>query len=168
VYFLHVMGNLDDHDHDHNLTLTDEFARDGEVVLFNNPGLTSTGLHPDTTEAAAHDAASFLDAVGPTIIELLDDSVSGPIAQHGALDRLGLVRRLIFVGGGPRGGHRIGNLSPRPQPCNPRFRAPDSGNGNGGGGRHRQPKRPTGQSPTPACVSGGTEATTLRRWATML
>jgi hypothetical protein len=38
VFFPHVMGNLDDHD----LALTDEFARDGEVVLFNNPGLASS------------------------------------------------------------------------------------------------------------------------------
>jgi pimeloyl-ACP methyl ester carboxylesterase len=35
VFFQHFMGNLDDHDP----ALTDAFARDREVILFNNAGV---------------------------------------------------------------------------------------------------------------------------------
>ena len=45
VFFQHIMGNLDDHDP----ALTNAFAADREVVLFNNAGVaSSTGTTPDT------------------------------------------------------------------------------------------------------------------------
>ena len=50
VFFQHFMGNLDDHDP----ALSDAFASDREVILFNNTGVaSSSGIVPDTIEAMA-------------------------------------------------------------------------------------------------------------------
>jgi hypothetical protein len=38
IFFQHFMGNLDDHDP----ALSDDFAGDHEVILFNNTGVAST------------------------------------------------------------------------------------------------------------------------------
>jgi pimeloyl-ACP methyl ester carboxylesterase len=109
VFFQHFMGNLDDHDP----ALSDGFAADREVILFDNAGVaSSTGLAPDTIEATARDAASFIDAVGLTRVDILGHSMGGLVAQQVVLDRPELVRRLVLVGTGPRGGERIGQLPP--------------------------------------------------------
>ena len=61
VFFQHFMGNLDDHDP----ALTDAFAADREVILFNNAGVaSSSGATPDTIGQAARDAEAFIDALG--------------------------------------------------------------------------------------------------------
>jgi pimeloyl-ACP methyl ester carboxylesterase len=50
VFFQHFMGNLDDHDP----ALSDAFASDREVILFDNAGVaSSSGIVPDTIEAMA-------------------------------------------------------------------------------------------------------------------
>jgi hypothetical protein len=50
VLFQYFMGTLDDHDP----ALSDAFAGDREVVLFNNAGVaSSSGTVPDTVEAMA-------------------------------------------------------------------------------------------------------------------
>ncbi len=109
VFFQHFMGNLDDHDP----ALSDGFATDREVILFNNAGVaSSTGATPDTIEATAHDAASFIDALGLTRLDVLGHSMGGLVAQQLVLDRPDLVRRMVLVGTGPRGGERIGQLPP--------------------------------------------------------
>src|ERR1700738_1424165 len=78
VFFQHFMGNLDDHDP----ALSDGFAADREVILFNNAGVaSSTGLAPDPIEATARDAASFLDSVGLTRVDILGHSMGGLVAQ---------------------------------------------------------------------------------------
>ena len=109
VFFQHFMGNLDDHDP----ALTDAFATDREVILFNNTGVaSSTGTTPDTIEQAAHDAATFVDALGLETVDLLAHSMGGIIAQQLALDRPELVRRLVLVGTAPRGGVGLGSMPP--------------------------------------------------------
>src|SRR3984957_9033953 len=56
MFFQHFMGTLDDHDP----ALSDAFANDREVILFNNTGVaSSTGTVPDTIEAMAADSISF-------------------------------------------------------------------------------------------------------------
>jgi pimeloyl-ACP methyl ester carboxylesterase len=56
LFFQHFMGTLDDHDP----ALSDAFASDREVILFNNAGVaSSSGTVPDTVEAMARDAISF-------------------------------------------------------------------------------------------------------------
>jgi len=107
VFFQHFMGTLDDHDP----ALSDAFAIDREVIFFNNAGVASSnGTVPDTIEAMARDAISFTDAVGLNTIDVVGHSMGGLVAQEVALARPELVRRLVLVGTGPRGGEGIGAL----------------------------------------------------------
>ena len=107
VFFQHFMGNLDDFDP----ALSDGFAADREVVLFNNAGVaSSSGLAPDTIEAMARDADSFIGALGLETVDVVGHSMGGLVAQEVALARPELVRRLVLAGTGPRGGERIGQL----------------------------------------------------------
>ena len=109
VFLQHFMGNLDDHDS----ALTDAFAADREVILFNNAGVASSGgTTPDTIRQAARDAELFIDALGLMTIDLLAHSMGGLVAQQMAFDRPELVRRLVLVGTGPRGGVGIGEAPP--------------------------------------------------------
>jgi pimeloyl-ACP methyl ester carboxylesterase len=105
LFFQHFMGNLDDHDP----ALSDAFAGDREVILFNNTGVaSSSGIVPDTIEAMALDAITFTDALGLTTIDVVGHSMGGLVAQEVALARPDLVRRLVLAGTGPRGGEGIG------------------------------------------------------------
>ncbi|WP_407284960.1 alpha/beta hydrolase [Streptomyces sp. BP-8] len=109
VFFQHFMGNLDDHDS----ALTDAFAQEREVILFNNAGVASSGGRtPDTIEQMARDAGTFIHAVGLTVIDILAHSMGGLVGQQVALDRPELVRKLILVGTAPRGGQGLGAMPP--------------------------------------------------------
>ncbi|HEX3610560.1 MAG TPA: alpha/beta hydrolase [Sporichthyaceae bacterium] len=109
LFTQHFMGNLDDHDS----ALTDAFAADREVVLFNNAGVaSSTGTTPDTIEQTARDTAAFIDALGLHTVDVLGHSMGGLVAQQLAFDRPELVRRLVLVGTAPRGGVGVGELPP--------------------------------------------------------
>lgn len=106
VFFQHFMGNLDDHDP----ALSDAFATDREVVLFDNTGIaSSSGEVPETIEQMARDAAAFIDALGLATVDVMSHSMGGLVGQQLALDRPDLVRKLILVGTGPRGGEEIGS-----------------------------------------------------------
>jgi len=109
VFFQHFMGNLDDHDP----ALSDGFAADREVILFNNTGVASTsGLVPDTIEQMAADAAGFIDALGLATVDLAGHSMGGLVAQELAIQRPDLARRVVLIGTSPRGGERLGQLPP--------------------------------------------------------
>lgn len=107
LFFQHFMGTLDDHDP----ALSDAFAGDREVILFDNTGVaSSSGTVPDTIEAMARDAITFAGALGLNTVDLVGHSMGGLVAQEVALARPDLVRRLVLVGTGPRGGEGIGAL----------------------------------------------------------
>jgi pimeloyl-ACP methyl ester carboxylesterase len=107
VFFQHFMGNLDDHDP----AVSDGFASDREVVLFNNTGVASTsGVVPETIEQMAAVAATFIDALGLGTRDLVGHSMGGLVAQEVTLHWPDLVRRLVLVGTGPCGGERIGDM----------------------------------------------------------
>jgi pimeloyl-ACP methyl ester carboxylesterase len=79
VFFPHFMGTLDDHDP----ALSDAFASDREVILFNNAGVaSSSGTVPGTIEAMACDAITFTGALGLTTIDVVDHSMGGLVAQE--------------------------------------------------------------------------------------
>jgi len=101
VLLMHFIGNMDNWDP----TITDGFAREREVILFDNTGVGATsGSVPDSIEQMSRDAASFVTALGLSQIDLLGFSMGGLLAQQVAIDHPQLVRRLILVGTGPRSG----------------------------------------------------------------
>ncbi len=109
VFFQHFTGTMDNWDP----AVTDTLARDREVILFNNAGISSTnGETPNSVEAMARDAASFIDALGVKTCDVLGFSLGGMIAQLIALDRPDLVRKLLLVGTGPQGGNGMASFSP--------------------------------------------------------
>ena len=76
MFFQHFMGTLDDHDP----ALSDAFASDREVILFNNTGVaSSSGIVPDTIEAMARDAITFTGALALTTIDVVGHSMGARI-----------------------------------------------------------------------------------------
>jgi pimeloyl-ACP methyl ester carboxylesterase len=109
VLLQHFMGNLDNYDP----AITDALAIGREVILTDNAGVgLSTGAAPETVAGMARDAASLIDALGLEHVDLFGFSMGGFVAQQIAVDRSELVRRLVLVGTGPRGGEGMGQLAP--------------------------------------------------------
>ncbi|MDQ0921509.1 pimeloyl-ACP methyl ester carboxylesterase [Pseudarthrobacter sp. W1I19] len=108
VLLQHFRGNLDNWDP----ALVDALAREREVIVFNNTGVaSSTGTIPDTVETMSDDAAAFLTALGLAKVDLFGFSLGGFIAQHLALTKPEIVRRLILAGTGPKGGPGMAHWS---------------------------------------------------------
>jgi pimeloyl-ACP methyl ester carboxylesterase len=109
VLLQHFMGNLDTYDP----AITDALAMGREVILTDNAGVgLSTGAAPETVAGMARDAASLIDALGLEHVDLFGFSMGGYVAQQIVVDRPQLVRRLMLVGTGPRGGDGMGRLAP--------------------------------------------------------
>ena len=109
VLLQHFMGNLDSYDP----AITDALAMGREVILTDNAGVgLSTGNAPETVAGMARDAASLIDGLGLEYVDLFGFSMGGHVAQQIAVDRPELVRRLVLVGTGPRGGEGMGQLNP--------------------------------------------------------
>jgi pimeloyl-ACP methyl ester carboxylesterase len=113
VLLQHFMGNLDNYDP----AVTDELAMGREVILTDNTAVgLSTGRAPETVAGMARDAASLIDALGLEHVDLFGFSMGGFVAQQIAFDRPELVRRLLLVGTGPRGGDGMAQLDPEVAP----------------------------------------------------
>jgi pimeloyl-ACP methyl ester carboxylesterase len=94
-------ANLDDWDP----LVTDGFAADHDVILFNNAGVASSGGEtPGTVSEMTRDAVAFCDALGLKKVNAVGFSLGGMIAQQLALDHPDRVNRIILLGTGPRGG----------------------------------------------------------------
>jgi pimeloyl-ACP methyl ester carboxylesterase len=101
LFMQHFRGGMDHWDP----AITDGFAMDRPVILFNNAGIaSSSGETPDTVDAMGEHAADFVGALGLSQLDVLGFSIGGYIAQALTLRRPALVRRLILVGTGPRAG----------------------------------------------------------------
>ncbi|NDV06767.1 alpha/beta hydrolase [Rhodococcus sp. IEGM 248] len=108
VFFVHLSANLDNWDP----RIVDAIARNRHVVTFDNVGVgASTGKVPDTIEAMAADAYTFITALGFDTVDLFTFSMGGFIAQDLILEHPHLVRKLILTGTGPRGGKDIDKVS---------------------------------------------------------
>jgi pimeloyl-ACP methyl ester carboxylesterase len=108
VFNQHVMGTMDYWDP----TVTDGLARDREVILFNNAGISSSsGEVPTTFEQTGANAVTFIRALGLKKADILGFSIGGMVAQEIALQAPDLVRKLILLGTGPRGGQRMESLT---------------------------------------------------------
>jgi pimeloyl-ACP methyl ester carboxylesterase len=107
VFNQHYMGTMDYWDP----AVTDGLARDREVILFDNPGVSSSsGEVPTTFEEMGANAVAFSRALGLNKADVLGFSVGGMVAQEIALQAPDLVRKLILVGTGPRGGQGMDSL----------------------------------------------------------
>lgn len=85
--------------------LTNGFAAEREVILFDNAGVAgSTGETPSTVMEMTRSCVDFCRRLGLTKLDILGFSLGGMIAQQLAFEYPEMVRRMILVGTGPRGG----------------------------------------------------------------
>ncbi len=112
VFNIHFTGTMDHWDP----AVTDGFAKDREVILFDNAGISSSsGEVPNSIEEMAADAAAFIKALGLTEVDVLGFSLGGLVAQTLAIAEPKLVRRVVLVGTGPRSGEGMATLTPEAQ-----------------------------------------------------
>lgn len=101
VFFVHLAGTLDNWDP----RIVDAIAQNRHVITFDNRGVgSSTGSVPDSVEAMADDACTFIKALGFDTIDIFSFSLGGMVAQDLVVKHPELVRRLVLTGTGPRGG----------------------------------------------------------------
>jgi pimeloyl-ACP methyl ester carboxylesterase len=101
VFFVHLAATLDNWDP----RIIDPIAKNRHVITFDQPGVgASTGQVPDSIEAMADDAYTFIQALGYDKIDVFSFSMGGMIAQDLVLKHPNLVRKLVLTGTGPRGG----------------------------------------------------------------
>jgi len=112
IFNQHFTGTMDHWDP----AVTDGFARDREVILFNNAGVSSSsGEVPTRIEKMGANAVAFIKALGLPKADVLGFSIGGFVAQEITLQAPDLVRRLVLVGTGPRSGEGMATLTPEAQ-----------------------------------------------------
>lgn len=119
LFFLqHFRGGMDHWDP----LITDALAAGREVILFNGRGVASSSGTPRTRiEHMADDAAAVIRALGLQTVDVLGFSLGGFQAQDLTLRHPALVRKLMLLGTGPRGGNPdsdpgVLDAAPRPIP----------------------------------------------------
>jgi pimeloyl-ACP methyl ester carboxylesterase len=101
LFLNYFSGNLDDWDP----LVTDGFAAEYDIILFDNAGVASSGGEtPGTVLEMTRDALAFCDALGLKQFNIVGFSLGGMIAQQMALDHPDRVKRIVLLGTGPRGG----------------------------------------------------------------
>src|SRR6202790_4556719 len=79
VFNQHYIGTMDYWDP----AVTDGLARDREVILFNNAGVSSSsGEVPTTFEQMGANAIAFIKALGLRQVDLFGFSIGGMVAQE--------------------------------------------------------------------------------------
>jgi pimeloyl-ACP methyl ester carboxylesterase len=112
VFNMHFTGTMDHWDP----TVTDGFAKDREVIVFDNAGVSSSsGEIPTSIEEMGANAINFVKALGLKQVDVLGFSIGGLVAQEITLQAPDLVRRLVLVGTGPRGGESMDTGTPEGQ-----------------------------------------------------
>ena len=101
LFFNFFAANMDDWDP----KLTNGFAAEREVILFDNAGVgSSTGETPSTVAAMSKDCVDFFRALDIKRFDVVGFSLGGMIAQQLAFKYPEMIRRMILLGTGPRGG----------------------------------------------------------------
>lgn len=114
----HFRGGLDHWDP----LLTDGLAASREVILYNGRGIaSSTGTPRNRIEDMADDIALVIRALGLSQVDLLGFSIGGFQVQEVALRHPQLVRKLLLLGTGLRGGDpkmepKVLEVAPNPVP----------------------------------------------------
>src|SRR3981081_849169 len=112
VFNMHFNGTMD---HWYP-AVTDGLAATREVILFNNAGISnSSGEVPTTFEKMGANAIAFIRALVLKQGDVLGFSIGGFVAQEITLQAPELVRRLVLVGTGPRGGRNMATPTPEAQ-----------------------------------------------------
>jgi pimeloyl-ACP methyl ester carboxylesterase len=100
VFNQHFRGTMDYWDP----AVTDGLAKNRDVILFNNAGISSSsGRVPTSVQEMGANAIVFIMALGLNKVDVLGFSIGGMVAQEITAQAPNLVRRLILVGTGPRG-----------------------------------------------------------------
>jgi pimeloyl-ACP methyl ester carboxylesterase len=108
IFFVHLAATLDNWDP----RIIDPIARDHHVIAFDNRGVgASTGQVPDTVEAMADDAYTFIKALGFSKVGIFSFSLGGFVAQALVVKHPDLVRKLVLTGSGPKGGKDIDKVA---------------------------------------------------------
>jgi pimeloyl-ACP methyl ester carboxylesterase len=108
VFFVHLAATLDNWDP----RIIDPIAQNHHVIAFDNRGVgASTGEVPDSVEAMADDAYTFIRALGFDTIDIFAFSLGGFVAQALVARHPELVRKLVLTGTGPRGGKGIDKVA---------------------------------------------------------
>jgi len=98
----HFRGGMDNWDP----FMTDGLAAGREVILYNGRGIASSSGMPRTRiELMADDAAMVIRALGLSQVDVLGFSLGGFQAQDLTRRHPSLVRKLMLLGTGPRGGN---------------------------------------------------------------
>ena len=94
-------ANMDDWDP----RITNGFAATRDVLILDYPGIgRSTGVTPSTIAAMTKDFVGFCRALDLNSFDIVGFSLGGMIAQQLAFEFPDMVRRIILLGTGPRGG----------------------------------------------------------------
>jgi pimeloyl-ACP methyl ester carboxylesterase len=108
IFFVHLAATLDNWDP----RIIDPIANDHHVIAFDNRGVgASTGQVPDSVEAMADDADTFIRALGFDTVDIFAFSLGGMVAQALVVKHPELVRKLILTGTGPAGGKDIDKVA---------------------------------------------------------
>jgi pimeloyl-ACP methyl ester carboxylesterase len=108
IFFVHLAATLDNWDP----RIIDPIAKNHHVIAFDNRGVgASTGQVPDTVEAMADDAYTFIEALGFSKVDIFSFSLGGFVAQALVVKHADLVRKLVLTGTGPKGGEDIDKVA---------------------------------------------------------
>src|SRR5438552_8619893 len=108
IFFVHLAATLDNWDP----RIVDPIARNRHVIAFDNRVVgASTGAVPDTVEAMADDAYTFIKPLGFSKIDIFSFSLGGMVAQALVVKHPELVRKLVLTGTGPKGGKGIDRVA---------------------------------------------------------
>ncbi|WP_328784866.1 alpha/beta hydrolase [Streptomyces canus] len=108
VFFVHLAATLDNWDP----RIIDPIAKGRHIIAFDNRGVgASTGQVPDSVEAMADDAYTFIKALGYDKIDVFSFSLGGMVAQALVVKHPELIRKLVLTGTGPKGGKDIDKVA---------------------------------------------------------